>query len=94
MRVIFKILLFPVVLVLTVLVNVCRFLCHFSSMLLSIVAVLFFVLALSTMVLLHEVTDGIGILVLAYLISPFGIPLFASWLVEKLDDFNFMLKSI
>lgn len=94
MRVIIKVLLFPVVLALTVIVNVCWFLCHFSSILLSIVAVLFFVLALGTMALLHEVTDGIGILVLAYLIRPFGIPLFASWLVERLDDFNYMLKLI
>ena len=42
MRIILKVLLFPVVLVLTVLVAFCRFICLFSGMILGIVAVLLF----------------------------------------------------
>ena len=40
MRILLKILLFPVVLVLTVLVAFCRFVCLFSGMIFGIVAVL------------------------------------------------------
>ena len=42
MRILLKILLLPVVLVLTVLVAFCRFVCLFSGMILGIVAVLLF----------------------------------------------------
>ena len=94
MRLIFKILLFPVTLALTILVLVCRFLCDFSTVVLGIIAFLIFMLGLGTMILLKEVGDGFGILIMAYVISPYGIPLFASWLVERLDDLNCMLKSI
>ena len=94
MRWIFKILLFPVILLLTVFVAGCRFLCAFSTVLLSIVAFVIFAIALGTMILLHEVTDGLKIMVLAWLISPYGIPMFAAWLVDKVDDLTYRLKMI
>jgi hypothetical protein len=94
MRLILKILLFPVVLILTIFVAVCRFLCTFSTILLSIIAFVIFAVALGTMILLQDMSGGLKILVLAWLISPFGIPLFASWLVEKVDDLNGRLKTI
>ena len=78
MRILLKILLFPVVLVLTVLVAFCRFFCLFSGMILGIVAVLLFLM----------------FMVLAWLVSPYGLPLAASWLTERVADFNRMLKSI
>ena len=78
MRILLKILLFPVVLVLTVLVAFCRFVCLFSGMILGIVAM-----------------DGfIGFMILAWLVSPYGLPMAASWLTERVADFNRMLKSI
>ena len=55
---------------------------------------MFFMLGLGTMILLKEVGDGFKILLIAYVISPYGLPLFSSWLVERLDDLNYMLKSI
>jgi len=85
MRLILKILLFPVVLILTIFVAVCRFLCTFSTILLSIIAFVIFAIALGTMILLQDMSGGLKILVLAWLISPYGIPLFASWLVEKVN---------
>ena len=35
---------------------------------------------------------GIGVIVIALLISPFGIPAFAVWLADVLDDFKYSLK--
>ncbi|HWR23487.1 MAG TPA: CD1845 family protein [Feifaniaceae bacterium] len=94
MRWIFKILLFPVVVALTVFVAACRFLCAFSTMLLSILAFIVFAIALGTMILLHEVPDGLKIVFLAWLISPYGILLFASFLVELVDALNSRMKAI
>ena len=93
MRIIIKILLFPIVLALTLLVAFCRFFCLFSGMVLGIVAFLLFLLGI--VVLVAGRVDGfIGFLVLAWLVSPYGLPLAASWLTERVADFNHMLKSI
>ena len=94
MRLILKVLLFPVVMVLTILVAICRFLCTFSTVLLSIIALILFALALATMIFLHDMSNGPKMLVLAWLISPFGIPLFASWLVDIVDYLNCKLKAV
>ena len=93
LRIIIKILLFPIVLALTLLVAFCRFFCLFSGMVLGIVAFLLFLLGI--VVLFAGRVDGfIGFLVLAWLVSPYGLPLAASWLTERVADFNHMLKSI
>ena len=78
MRIIIKILLFPIVLALTLLVAFCRFFCLFSGMVLGIVAFLLFLLGI--VVLFAGRVDGfIGFLILAWLVSPYGLPLAASW---------------
>ena len=65
MRILLKILLFPVVLVLTVLVAFCRFVCLFSGMILGIVAVLLFLIGL--LVLFAGRVDGfVGFMILAW----------------------------
>ena len=93
MRIIIKILLFPIVLALTLLVAFCRFFCLFSGMVFGIAAFLLFLLGI--VVLFAGRVDGfIGFLVLAWLVSPYGLPLAASWLMERVADFNHMLKSI
>ena len=38
--------------------------------------------------------DGMSMLVLAFLVSPLGIPMVAVWLVEKLDDARWLPRSI
>ena len=87
MRILLKILLFPVVLVLTVLVAFCRFVCLFSGMILGIVAVLLFLIGL--LVLFAGRMDGfIGFMILAWLVSPYGLPMAASWLTERVADFR------
>ena len=59
----------------------------------EIVAVLLFLIGL--LVLFAGRVDGfIGFMVLAWLVSPYGLPLVASWLTDRVADFNQMLKSI
>ena len=94
MRILLKILLFPITLILSVIVFVCQFLCLFSTMLLSVFALLLFVLALAIMVLLGEVGEGLKALLAAYLISPYGVPMLATWLIGTVDGINERLKAI
>ena len=92
MRIILKILLFPIVLALTILVAFCRFFCLFSGMVLGLLAALLFLLGL--LVLFAGRLDGfIGFSVLAWLVSPYGLPLAASWLTERVADFKDMLMA-
>ena len=94
MRVILNILIFPVTLVLGLLVAVCRLVCQLSGMVLGMLALVVFITGLGTMVLLGDFKDGISIVGLAFLISPFGAPLIATLLVELLGVANETLKEI
>jgi len=94
MRILLKILLFPITLILTVILLICEFICMFGTMLLSILALILFALALGTMIFLGEVQDGFKIVLLSYLISPYGIPLLASWLIGKIGQMNERIKAI
>ena len=94
MRIILKILLFPVTLSLTIILLICEFICMFGTMLLSILSLLLFTLALATMILLGEKQDGLRAMVLAYLISPYGIPILAAWVIGSVGRINERLKAI
>ena len=94
MRILLKILLFPVTLMISVILLVCQFVCIFSSMLLSILAFFLFTLGLATMLLLGETEQGISALFIAFLISPNGIPMLAAWLIGTVGGINERLKSI
>lgn len=93
MRILLKLLLFPITLILTVILLICEFICMFGTMLLSILALLLFALALGTMIFLGEVQHGFKIMVLSYLINPYGIPLLASWLIGKIGQMNEQIKA-
>lgn len=94
MRILAKILLLPVVVALTILVAVCRFICSFSGVVLFVLAGLLFLVGLGTLTLLRDPRGSVVSFVLAFLISPYGIPLFLNWIVDKLDDLNCAIKSI
>lgn len=61
MRILFKILLFPVTLVLTVLVLFCKFVCLIGTTLLSILAFLIAVVALGILLFSGQSAEGLSI---------------------------------
>ena len=63
-------------------------------MLFSILALLLFTLALGIIIFLGETQEAIKVLVLAYLISPYGVPRLAAWLISIIRGVNEGLKSI
>ncbi len=95
MRILLKILLFPVTLALTILVAVLRLLCQISGAILTIVAMVILAIAIGTVALLGKpLWTGVKIAGLAWLISPFGVPLVATFIVEALGGFNDLLKAV
>ena len=84
MRIILKIIAAPFVLALTLLVAVLNFSVSLASWVFG---------GLFELFIQGNPQWGITGLVLAFLLSPFGLPTAAEWLVCKLDDLNYSLKS-
>lgn len=94
MRFVLKLCLFPITLALSILVLAGRMLCQLSTMVLSLLAFVVFVIGLGTIVLLQNPSEGVRILGLALLLSPLGLPLIAVFLVELLGVFNDSLRTV
>ena len=92
MRIFLKVLLFPLTLALTLLVLFLRFLCMASAVVLNILSG--FVLLAALVVLQEPLRAVWQYFVLAWLLSPYGVPLFAALLVEGLDAVCGRLRAI
>jgi hypothetical protein len=91
MRIIFKILAAPFVVVLTVSWALMVFLFCWAEMILNYVSGLAGLIAL-VLFFTGQTTGGIVFAVIAFLISPVGIPAIAKWLIDLLDGLNDALK--
>ena len=91
MRLIFKLLAFPFVLVTGLLYLVCKFLVIASGAVLGILSGIVF---LASLVLFFTagMWAGLAWLVLAFLISPYGLPMAAAWLVGMIGGANHALR--
>ncbi len=106
MRIFIKILLFPLSLLLTIFVGVSMFLVERCAAILSILSGIVMIGALagySQYLFGWPVGDAgnasslqlaIFATVLAFVLSPHGLPTFAMWLLDKLDNLNCAIKSI
>ena len=92
-KVVLKILAFPLIAVLSLLVPFCSFLLACSGLFFGIASFIVFVLGAGVL-FMGNIWAGILILAAAFLVSPFGIPMLAEWLVDKLDDLKYTLRSI
>ena len=92
MRIILKIIAAPAVLALTLIVAVLNFSVSLASWVLGILSFILAVCGLFELFIQSNPQWGITGLVLAFLFSPFGLAA-AEWLVCKLDDLNYSLKT-
>ena len=83
MRLIGKLLALPFMLVTGILYLVCKFLVVLSGAVLGILSGIFFVAGF---------LPGLAWLMIAFLISPYGLPLAAAWLVGIIGGANSALK--
>jgi len=91
MRLFFKILLLPFILITWILYGVCKLIVLTSGMILGIV---FGIALVAAVVLFFKagVIPGAIVLVIAFLISPYGIPKLAAWLTGKLGGLSYALR--
>jgi hypothetical protein len=94
MKFLLKIILFPVTIILTVFVGICRLLNQLSNMVFMLAALLILLIGLATILLAHDMSNGLILIAIAFLISPFGLPLIVTFLIEVLGLFKDMIKAI
>ena len=92
MRIILKIIAAPFVLALTLAVAVLSFVFSLPSWAFSVLSLLFAACALFSIFIEGDTAWGIQGLVIAFCVSPFGLPAVAEWLICKLDGLNYSLK--
>ena len=92
MKFILKILFAPIVAILAIIAWVCGLTLSMSAWVFGIISTILGILGL-TVLLLDSVTNGIIILVIAYLVSPVGLPMLAAWMIGKLKKLRYFLQS-
>ena len=81
----------PVILVLMLFVWLCTGLIYISSLMLGLLSTVIALLGVSV-IITYSPQNGVILLVIAFLISPMGLPLAAIWLLGKVQDLKFAIQ--
>jgi hypothetical protein len=94
MRLLLRILATPVVVILSLFVWVCSAILYCSAYLLGLAGSLIGLMAL-VMFISGSMRNALLLLILAYLISPLGLPMAAAWLLARVQDLRYaIMKAI
>lgn len=91
MKLLLKILAAPVIVVLTVFVWVCVLILHISALILGLAGTVVALLGLAVLIT-YSVKNGIILLAIAFLLSPFGLPMLAVRVLGVVQDVNYALR--
>lgn len=92
MRILLKVLFAPIILVLTLFVWLCVGLVYISGLILGFVSIVLGLLGVAVLIT-YSPQNGIILLVMAFLVSPYGLPLAAIWLLGKVQDLRFAIQN-
>ena len=81
----------PVILVLTLFVWLCMGLIYISGLVLGLLSMVIALLGVAVL-LTYSLLNGLILLVMAFLISPMGLPLAAIWLLGKVQSLKFAIQ--
>ena len=91
MRLILKILAAPLVVALTLFVWICTILLYCTGMVLGLSAFVVALLGVAVLVT-YALQNGIILLVIAFRISPMGLPTAAAWLLGKFQSLRYAIQ--
>lgn len=91
MKLLLKIVAAPMVVVLTVFVWLCALMLHISAFVFGLAGTVVGLLGLAVLVT-YSLKNGMILLVIAFLISPLGLPMLAVRALGLLQDVNFTLR--
>lgn len=87
LKLLLKIAVAPVILVLTLFVWLC------AGLVLGLVSMVLGLLGVAVLIT-YSPQNGLILLVLAFLVSPYGLPLAAIWLLGKVQDLKFAIQDL
>ena len=93
LKLILKIMIAPVILLLTLAIWICVGLVYVSGLVLSLVSMVFVLLGVGGL-MTYSPQNGLILLVIAYLLSPFGLPKLAFWMLGKVQDLKFAIQDL
>lgn len=91
MSVLLKVLTAPIIAVLTLFVWIFSLLLYCSAFVFGLISTIIGLLGLAVLVT-YSVQNGIILLVIAFLVSPVGLPMAAAWLIGKVQDFKYWIQ--
>lgn len=91
MKFLLKILFAPVIVILTLIIWTFALTLRLSAWVFGIIGTIFGLLGL-TILLLDSVTNGIIVLVFAFLVSPVGLPMLAAWTIVQMQRFRYFVQ--
>ena len=92
-KLILKIVAAPVVVLLTLAIWICVGLVYVSGLVLGLISMVIALLGVAVLVT-YSPHNGLILLVIAFLISPFGLPKLAFWLLGKAQDLKFAIQDL
>ena len=81
----------PVILVLTLFVWLCMGLIYISGLVLGLLSTVIALLGVAVLIT-YSPQNGVILLVIAFLISPMGLPLAAIWMLGKVQDLKYAIQ--
>ena len=91
MKFLLKILFAPVIVILTLTIWLFALVLRFSAWVFGIIGTILGLLGLAIL-LLDSVTNGIIVLVIAFLVSPIGLPMLAAWTIGQMQRFRYFVQ--
>lgn len=91
MKFVLKLLFAPVIAVLVVLVSVLALILNLSAWVFGIASTILGILGLAVLLLDNAANGGI-ILVIAFLVSPVGLPMLAAWMLGQIQRFRYFIQ--
>ena len=93
LKLILKIVTAPVVLLLTLAIWICVGLVYVSGLVLGLLSPVIALLGVAVLVT-YSPQNGLILLVIAFLISPFGLPKLAFWLLGQVQDLKYAIQDL
>lgn len=91
MKFVLKILFAPVIAVLVVLVSALALILNLSAWVFGIASTILGILGLAVLLLDNAANGGI-VLVIAFLVSPIGLPMLAAWMLGQIQRFRYFIQ--
>lgn len=91
MRFLLKVLFLPVVAVMAIFIWICSAALYCSAFVFGLIGTVIGLLGLAVLVT-YSVQNGMLLLVIAFLVSPVGLPMAAAWVLGKLQDLRYWIQ--